>query len=126
MRRAGRKNPALFWLGTAAALAISGILVIAALGGAKGSVLILERPGGSGFLIKFTEWSAKEECKLILEKEDELQIELSRGEGKLALAVCGKNGAEPYTGNDLKPGRFTVTVPEPGEYLIKIKGERVR
>jgi hypothetical protein len=37
--------------------------------------------------------------------------------------VKGKNGSEPYTGNNLKPGLFTVTVSETDRYEIRITGK---
>ena len=37
--------------------------------------------------------------------------------------VSGKNGSEPYTGNDLESGVFTVTVSETDKYDIRITGK---
>ena len=46
-----------------------------------------------------------------------LQIEVSREDGEIALMISGRNGSEPYTGNNLKSGLFTVTVSETDKYV---------
>ena len=66
---------------------------------------------------------ARNKCELSLNRGDVLQIEVDREGGEIALAVSGKKGSEPYTGNDLKSGVFTVTVSETDEYLIRITGK---
>lgn len=71
----------------------------------------------------FKEWSSNSKCKLSLKKGDVLQIEVFREHGEIALVVKGKNGSEPYTGNNLKPGLFTVTVSETDRYEIRITGK---
>ena len=43
--------------------------------------------------------------------------------GKIAFGVSGKNGSEPYTGNDLQSGIFTVTVSETDNYVFNITGK---
>ncbi len=52
-----------------------------------------------------------------------LQIEVVHEAGKIALTVSGKNGSEPYTGNNLESGVFTVTVSETDQYEIRITGK---
>ncbi|MEN2777401.1 hypothetical protein [Acetivibrio clariflavus] len=89
----------------------------------KGSIMILENPNGTGFTMDFKEWSSKSKCELFLNKGDVLQIEIFREDGEIALMVSGKNGSEPYTGNNLKSGLFTVTVSETDEYDIRITGK---
>ena len=71
----------------------------------------------------FKEWSSKNKCELSLNKGDVLQFEVFREDGEIALRVSGKKGSEPYTGNNLKSGLFTVTVSETDNYVIRITGK---
>ncbi|HRR89413.1 MAG TPA: hypothetical protein P5161_01350 [Eubacteriales bacterium] len=89
----------------------------------KGSIIILENPNGTGFTMDFKEWSSKDKCEISLNEGDVLQIEVFREGGKIALTVSGKNGSEPYTGNDLQSRKFTVTVHETDRYEIQITGK---
>ncbi len=104
-------------------LLIAAMLALSACSAEKGSIIILESPGGAKFTMHFTEWSAKNKCELALERGDVLQVEVARESGEIALAVSGKNGSEPYTGNNLTPGIFTVTVSETDRYVVKITGK---
>lgn len=89
---------------------------------AAGTIVILEKANGKGFTMEFNEFNAKNKCELSLMKDDELQIEVSCEEGEVALTISGKNGSEPYTGNGLQSGIFTVTVSETDEYVFKMTG----
>lgn len=89
----------------------------------KGSIVILEDPDAKGFTMDFAEWSSKNKCELSLNKGDVLQIEVVREGGEIAFAISGKNGSEPYTGNDLRSGLFTVTVSETDDYIFRITGK---
>ena len=60
----------------------------------------------------FKDWSSNNKCELSLNKGDVLQIEIDREDGKISLRISGKNGSEPYEGNNLESGLFTVKVPE--------------
>lgn len=102
---------------------IAVVAAISACSAPKGSIVILENPKGRGFTADFKEWNANNKCELSLNRGDVLQIEVAREAGEIALAVSGKKGSEPYTGNDLKPGVFTVTVSETDDYLIRITGK---
>jgi len=104
-------------------LVIAIVIAISACSATKGSIVILESAKGTGFTMDFKEWSAKNKCELSLNGGDVLQIEVAREGGEIALAVSGKKGGEPYTGNDLKSCVFTVTVSETDEYLIRITGK---
>jgi len=104
-------------------LFITIIIVISACSAPKGSIVILENPNGTGFTMDFKEWSSKNKCELSLNKGDVLQIEVVHENGKIALTVKGKKGSEPYTGNDLESGLFTVTVSETDKYEIRITGK---
>lgn len=104
-------------------LVIAIIVSISACSAPKNSILILENPNGTGFIMDFKEWSSKNKCELSLNKGDVLQIEVVREGGKIALMVSGKNGSEPYTGNNLESGLFTVTVSETDKYAIRITGK---
>jgi hypothetical protein len=104
-------------------LVIAIIVSISACSAPKNSILILENPNGTGFIMDFKEWSSKNKCELSLNKGDVLQIEVVREGGKIALMVSGKNGSQPYTGNNLESGVFTVTVSETDRYDIRITGK---
>ncbi|WP_066640387.1 hypothetical protein [Desulfolucanica intricata] len=104
-------------------LVIAIIITISACTASKGSIVILENPNGKGFTMDFKEWSSKNKCELSLNKGDVLQFEVVREDGEIALIVSGKNGSEPYTGNDLRSGIFTVTVSESDKYDIRITGK---
>lgn len=104
-------------------LVIAIIVAIPACFMPKGRIVILENPNGTGFTMDFREWSSKNKCELSLNKGDVLQIEIVHEAGKIALTVSGKNGSEPYTGNSLKTGVFTVTVSETDRYVIRITGK---
>jgi len=98
------------------------IVEISACAVSKGSIVILENGEGTGFTMKFSDWSAKNKCELSLDKDDVLQFEIELDEGKIDLSVNGKKGSEPYTGNIHKSGLFTVKVSEKDTYEIRIKG----
>lgn len=98
------------------------IITYSALFASKGSIVILENPDGTGFTIDLNKWSSKDKCELSLNSGDVLQISVDRKDGKIALTVGGKNGSEPYTGNDLESGLFTVRVSETDRYEIRIAG----
>jgi len=103
---------------------ISALIVISSCTAPKGSIVILENPNGKGFTMDFTNWSSQDKCKLSLDKGDVLQIEVDHKNGEIDLAITGKNGSEPYTGNDLKSMLFTVTVSETNNYEIRISGKK--
>jgi hypothetical protein len=86
--------------------------------------VILENPNGTGFTMDFKEWSSKNKCELSLNKGNVLQIEVDREDGEIALLISGKNGSEPYTGNNIESGIFTVTVSETDKYDIRIAGKK--
>ena len=69
------------------------------------------------------QWSAKNKCELSVDRDDVLQIEVIRESGEIALMVSGNNGSEPYSGNDLQSGIFTVAVSEADEYVVRIAGK---
>lgn len=100
------------------------IIVISNCAAAKGSIKISKNPSGTGFTANLQEWGAQEKCELILEKGDVLEIEVVHEAGDIAFSVTGKMGSEPYTGNDLKSVKFTVTVSESDDYVFKITGKK--
>lgn len=118
IRRIQNTNPIIFL-----PLVIAIFIAISAGFVPKGSIMILENTNGTGFTMDFKEWSSKSKCELSLNKGDVLQIEVFREDGEIALMVSGKNGSEPYTGNNLKSGLFTVTVSETDKYDIRISGK---
>ncbi|MGI6412208.1 MAG: hypothetical protein ACOXZ5_00790 [Syntrophomonadaceae bacterium] len=104
-------------------LVIAILITISGCTASKGSIVILEKPNGKGFTMEFKEWSSNNKCELSLDKGDVLQFEVVREDGEIALKVSGKNGSEPYTGNDVRSGIFTVTVSESDTYEIRITGK---
>lgn len=99
------------------------ILLLSACTAPKGSIVILENPKGTGFTMDFTQFNAKSKCDLSLDDGDVLQVEVIRDSGSIALTVSGQNGEEPYTGNDLESGIFTIAVSETDEYVFQITGK---
>ena len=71
----------------------------------------------------FKKWNSKDKCKLYLNEGDELQVEVVHEVGEIDLTIIGKNGSEPYTGNNLESIAFTVAVSETDEYEIRITGK---
>lgn len=89
----------------------------------KGGIVILENPKGTGFTADFNDWSNKNKCECSLSKGDVLQIEVERDKGRIDLTISGEKGSEPYTGNDLETGVFTVTVSETDVYVVRMTGK---
>lgn len=106
-----------------AGIILAAILLLSACAAPKGGIVILENPQTKGFTMEFRKYNEKDKCKLSLAEGDELLVEVTRDSGKIALAVSGRNGSEPYTGNDLRTGTFTVTVHETDEYEFTITGK---
>lgn len=102
---------------------IAVIIVISSCTASKGNILILEDGHGTGFTMDFNKYSLENKCKLLLDKGDVLQIEVEKEDGAVSFTVRGKNGSEPYEGNELQTGMFTVTVTETDEYEFRIKGK---
>jgi hypothetical protein len=105
-------------------LLLIAIMTSAACTAPKGSMVIQEDSNGKGFTLDFKEWSSENKSELSLEQGDVLQFEIVREAGEIALNVRGKNGSEPYTGNDICSGTFTVTVSEADKYDIRITGKK--
>lgn len=99
------------------------MIALSACSASKGSIVILENADGTGFTMDFQEWSAKNKCELFLNKGDEVKIEVVSEDGEIAFSVNGKNGSEPYRGNDLPSRMFTVTVSETDDYVFAITGK---
>lgn len=104
-------------------LVIAIIVGISACSATKGSIVILENPNGTGVTMDFKAWSSTNKCELSLNKEEVLQVEVIRESGDIALEIRGKMGSEPYQGNHLTSGMFTVTVHEKDQYVIRISGK---
>jgi hypothetical protein len=97
------------------------MIAISACSATKGSIVIFEN--SREVTMEFKVWNAKNKGELSLKKNDVLQVELARESGEIALEIKGKKGSEPYTGNDLSSGVFTVTVDETDTYMIRISGK---
>jgi hypothetical protein len=118
IRRIRNMHPAVFL-----PLIIAIIIAISACTASRGSIVIFENLNGTGFTMDFKEWSAKNKCELSLNRGDVLQFEVDREDGEIALTVSGRHGSEPYRGNDVRSGIFTVTVSETDHYAIRIAGK---
>ena len=99
------------------------ILALSACTAAKGNILILEDGQGTGFTMTLKQYTSMNKCELSLAKGDVLQVEIDREEGQISFTVSGKNGSEPYAGNDLQTGIFTITVSETDEYVFRVNGK---
>lgn len=104
-------------------LFIAVIIAISACSAQKGGIVIIENPDGTGFTMDFKEWTSKNKCELSLVEGSVLQIEVVREDGEIAFSVNGRNGSQPYTGNGLESGMFTVTVSETDDYVFGITGK---
>lgn len=102
---------------------IAVIIVIANISAQKGSIEILKDTDGKGLKADFKEWSASENCEISLNEGDVLHFEVLREEGEIELDLSGKNGSEPYSGNGVNLGYFTVTIQETDIYTLKIAGK---
>jgi len=105
-------------------LFIAIIIVISNYTESKGNIVILENPNGKGFVADFSKWTTTNKCTLVLNKGDEVRVEVVRENGEIGLTITGKNGSEPYTGNNLESITFTVTVSETDEYDFRITGKK--
>ncbi|NLK96534.1 MAG: hypothetical protein GX272_00425 [Epulopiscium sp.] len=102
---------------------VLGIIIAAsACSATEGSDVIPGDQNETGFTMGFKEWSSEYKCELSLNKGDVLQIEVACEDGDIALTISGKNGSEPYTGNNLESFVFTVTVSETDIYDVCIAG----
>lgn len=117
--RGQKRRPGIFL-----AMVSAVMLLLTACSGGEGSIVIYENLKGTGFTMEFKEFSAKNKCELPLDRNDVLQVEFTSESGVLAMTVSGKNGAEPYTGNDLELGTFTVTASEADDYVFTVTGNK--
>lgn len=99
------------------------LLLYSACGFSKGSILILEKHNGTAFTISMNAFNTYDKWEMRLLKGQEIQVEINREDGEIALTVSGKNGSEPYEGNNLESGVFTFTVSESDDYIFQIKGK---
>ncbi len=106
---------------------ILGILVLAVIlisaCSPKGSIVILEDGKKTGFTMEFNKYNSENKCELSLKKNDVVKIEVDREDGEIAFSINGKNKSQPYTGNSLQPGMFTITIFEEDDYVFTIKGK---
>ncbi|MCR6545756.1 hypothetical protein [Dehalobacterium formicoaceticum] len=105
-----------------AGIILAAMLLLSACAAPNG-IMVLENLNGTGFTMDLTQFNAETKWGMSLTGGDVLQVEVTRDSGKIALAVNGKNGSEPYTGNDLESGIFTITVSEADEYVFRITGK---
>lgn len=106
-----------------AALIVGAVLVLAACAAPDGGILILENPDGAGFSMEFSKYDGENKCELSLQKNDEVQVEITCDKGSFTFTITGKNGSEPYAGNISESGTFTVTVSEADTYVFWIAGK---
>jgi|CZCB01.1.fsa_nt_gi hypothetical protein len=99
------------------------ILAFSACAASEGSIVIVEDGHGSGFSMKFKDFNSENKYELSLNGGDVIQVEVEREGGGIAFSVSGSKGGEPYKGNDMLSGTFTVTVHETDNYSFKIKGK---
>ena len=103
------------------------LVAVVALGGCAlpdKSILILENGHGTGCSFTLTNWSGRDKCELSLLEGDVLSVEIDRDDGEIGLIIQGANGTEPYVGNDLDEGTFTVTIHESGNYIVGVRGKK--
>ncbi len=88
----------------------------------KGTIIMKEKPFGSKFELSLNEWNGKDKCEMTMKKDEVIQVEIFRENGKISMSILGKSGSLPYTGNNLESGTFTVAVQESDDYMIRING----
>ncbi|MEJ1730840.1 hypothetical protein SMA90_31415, partial [Escherichia coli] len=71
----------------------------------------------------FNNYNTENKCELPLTEGDVLQVEVEHEGGKIVFEVSGRNGSEPYEGNGLVSGIFTITISETDDYIFRIKGK---
>lgn len=100
-------------------------LMLMMLGGCSGDgrILITEDGKGTGFTANIEDFSSNETVKMSLEKGHEVQVIVECQDGEIGLTVTSKSGIEPYTGNKLQTGSFTVTISITDKYTFLIKGK---
>lgn len=118
-RGPGKMNTAIL----SGVLTLLFIFALSACTAGKGSIVILEDGRGTGFTMELEKFNAENKCELSLAAGAEVQVKVEREGGKIAFTVSGKNGSEPYAGNDLESGTFTITVSETDEYVFRITGK---
>jgi len=85
----------------------------------EGGIVILE-DGKTGFSMEFKDYNSKNKCELLLDKGDEVQVEITCDGGKIDFTMSGKKGSEPYSGNDVETTKFTITVAESDDYVFEL------
>lgn len=99
------------------------LIAINACKAAKGSIVILEETNGTGLTMDLKEWNSQDKRELSLNKGDELRVEVACEAGQIDLTITGKNGSEPYVGNNLESFAFTVAIAETDTYVIRVAGK---
>ncbi len=64
-----------------------------------------------------------DQCEIHLIEGDTVRVETIYAGGEISFTIKGTSGSEPYTGNDLRSGMFTVTVPEEDDYILELRGK---
>lgn len=90
----------------------------------SGSIYIKENYVNRGFDISFLQWSNQKDCKIELNRNDKLKVEIDCYEGNVALEIIDNYGKKAYIGNGLNDAYFIVTVSNTSQYHINIKGYR--
>lgn len=91
----------------------------------KGSMIIMEKDQGKEFTVTLINFNSKDTFKMFIDRDCEVQITVSDRKGELGLTIRGSKGSEPYTGNNLKKGTFTVKIGRTDEYAFEIRGKEV-
>lgn len=99
------------------------LTMLTACGAPKGSILVKENFKGTEFEIDFSEWSNHYTCKMSLNQDDAIQVEIICESGHISLDIRNNNGVKAYSGNNLKEAKFVVRMPSNGEYLLAMEGD---
>lgn len=96
-------------------------LILSACFTKQGTIYIVHN-NDTSFTVEMKEYNSTETCKLSLNEDDIIQVQVEHEEGIIYLTVRGSNGSEPYTGNDLATGIFTFRVTETSEHTFSFRG----
>lgn len=104
-------------------LGITLLALFTACNASDGSIIITEDINGAGCKMEFKSWGSVDKCDIHLKEGDTVRVDTLYISGEISLSIKGTGGTEPYTGNDLRSGMFTVTVSEEDDYSIELRGK---
>lgn len=78
------------------------------------------------YILEFEKMNQTESHTLNLSKDDVLSVEYQIDQGQVDLTIGMEKEKAIYTGNEIDSGKFSVVVPEDGEYIISVKAKNAK